>query len=81
MQSLFNLIDYATAAICHPLWWLDHCCYLSGNKSTDGQTPFACCHCDKLRQGMRIEREVLGDRWGLTSVMQQCNVMYVCNVM
>ena len=57
MQSLLNLIDYATAVICHPLWLLDHHRrYLSGNKSADGQTSFACCRCDKLRQGMRIEQ-------------------------
>ena len=63
-KARLNLVDYATAVICHPLW-LDHC-YLSGNKSTDGQT-LACCPRDKLRQGMQGARQLLGDRWGLTS--------------
>ena len=34
--------------------------------------------CDKA---CTLSKRVLGDRWGLTSVTQQCNVMYVCNVM
>ena len=47
-QRLSDLTDYATAAICRPLW-SDHW-YLAGNKSTDGRT-LACCP-DKLRRGM-----------------------------